>query len=183
MIELIFGTILSIFFIGLSFLLNKGDSSSTVNNTLFYWIFSLFLLLGLFLIAKGLLKIIRNFRTSIYGKEYYGIIVNIFPNGVKVNGHPELDAEVLISIDNRKILRLRDTIGFDWNKYTLQDYVKVKYYKNDINILHKVEDYTLPPETKDYLQQSLSLYPDIRRFYEDPLRTNTPLKITRQIRF
>ena len=116
-----------------------------------------FILVGVIMIVLGLRKIIRNIATSTHGREIYGLIVDVCPSGTTVNGRPQLQADVLIVEEDASIGRYSEAIGFDWNKYRHGDFVKLKHYRKDINILEKANEYSVPLYIKDVLEQEAKM--------------------------
>lgn len=105
----------------------------------------IFICIGIVFIIVGLKKIITNILTRTIGTETYGLITNVYPSNVTVNGRPQLMADVLVVVNDR-INRYSETIGFDWNKYRIGDFVLIKIYKKDINIVRLVNRNEVPYE-------------------------------------
>ena len=90
--------------------------------------------------------------TSAVGKEAYGVILDIHPNGCSVNGRPQLVADVLVALDKYSVNRYTEVIGFDWNKYEVGQYLEVKHHKNDINILGEAHKAQIPYDVLTLLE-------------------------------
>lgn len=110
----------------------------------------LFVAIGVVLIVVGLRKILANIATSTKGEETYGIVVDVYPSGTRVNGRPVLNADVEIVESNGMIGRYTESIGMS-HKYRVGDFVEVKYYNNDINILGRAADSEVPYDHRERL--------------------------------
>lgn len=96
-----------------------------------------FLLIGITILGIGIYKIIKDLIVSINGEECYGRILSINETGTIIDGDPVLMAEILVyipSLNETKIIM--EDIGTDSTLYSIDDAVKVKYYKDDITILN-----------------------------------------------
>lgn len=114
---------------------------------------SIFVIVGIYLIIKGISKLIKNYKTSKKGEECYGIIKNIKPTDNKVNGHPIYEVEVITYIESiRNLETISEEIGFKYSKYPIGTFVKLKYYNGDINILKNVEFNDMPMSAQYYLK-------------------------------
>lgn len=163
MFELIFGlfwTAFSCFFAFMFYGGTGGDISvngqyvtqEAFNGMLGPKIFiGVFILIGVVMIVIGLKKILTNAATSMKGVESYGTIVDIYPSGTRVNGRPVLNADVVIVEYTGVTGRYTESIGMDYNKYRIGEYVKVKHYNKDINIIEKASEYQLPYDIKEKL--------------------------------
>lgn len=116
----------------------------------------LFFAIGIYMLSQGVVKIFRNIRTNTIGKELIGIVLYVEPNGNSTNGRPQLDATVLVSMKNGKVHRYAETIGYDWNEYMPGDFVMVKHYKNDINIIEKIQENRVAYDACDLLKAEYS---------------------------
>ena len=156
MFELIFGafwTLITAIVSG-AFLFGGAISDGEMPVIFFICFFGLFWAIGLFMLFKGLKKILANTATSMRGTETYGIILDIHPNGNSVNGRPQLVADVLVVTENDEVNRYTEVIGFDWNKYDVGQYLKVKHYKNDINIIEEMHKSQIPYDKLNMLTNS-----------------------------
>lgn len=151
MFELIFGTIwmgiLSVFtyFMYADFL---NDGISPLKNPATF-IVLLFWVVGISVFIKGLVKIIKNIQTNKYGEECYGKICDVYESGNYVNGRPEYKADVLVYIPSSgETQTISETVGFNEYKYDLGSYLKLKYYKGDINFLYEVGINELPSDVR-----------------------------------
>ena len=104
------------------------------------------------MIFSGLMQAVKNMLTAINGKETHGIIMDVHPNGSSVNGYPVLDAEIAIVEDNGMIGMYRETVGTDYNKYQPGEFLKLKHRKTDINILEKVDSFSVPCHLRERLE-------------------------------
>ncbi len=97
-----------------------------------------FWIIGLVMLTLGIIKICRNLQTSTHGVETYGVIIDITPTNMRINNRPVMQAEVAVVQDGR-IKMHAERIGTGRGQYHIGDYLRLKCYKNDINILEKVE--------------------------------------------
>jgi hypothetical protein len=104
---------------------------------------AIFWIIGLWLLSSGIYKTVRNMRTSVYGDETYGIIVDIKPSNNSINDRPVLEATVAL-LDGNAVIELTESIGVGQNKYATGDLLRVKCYKNDINILDTIARSEVP---------------------------------------
>ncbi len=135
-----------------------------------YIIIGLFIAIGLYMLIKGIKKIIQNKKTEKYGEICYGIVTNVYPDGSYVNNAPEYQADVYLYITSEgRTDTITEIIGFDPMKYPTKSYVKVKYYQGDINIiegLNSIKD--VPMATQRYFKE----YEDFREQAEDIIIVN-----------
>ena len=113
----------------------------------------IFTIVGLLLIIFELKSIIVNSITDSKGIICYGIIQEVGDATLEVN-HEKISFPVKVSVcmDNGMIKDFRDNIE-DKNKYSRGTIVKVKYYKNDINIIDKIESFNeIPNDAQDALK-------------------------------
>lgn len=94
--------------------------------------------IGLIMLFLGIRKIYRNIRTSTHGVETYGVIIDITPTNMRINHRPVMQAEVAVVQDGH-IEMHAERIGAGRSKYSIGDYLRLKCYKNDINILEQVD--------------------------------------------
>ena len=106
----------------------------------------IFIAIGFWMIANGYKQIKKDRDTDKYGKFTYGRILNISPTGSYVNNNPELKASVLFVKDGLDYV-YNEIIGFDQNKYRSGQYVKIKHYNDDVNILGVVSEQSIPYDT------------------------------------
>lgn len=120
--------------------------------------FSIFYIVGICFVVRGVKRVTADKKTDKNGEICYGRIKNISSTGTSVNGRQELKATIcsyIPSLNEEKILD--EVIGFDYNKYAIGDYVKLKYYNNDVNIIEKVSNQEVP-------QNVLALYDNSKEF-------------------
>jgi hypothetical protein len=123
----------------------------------FICFFAIFFIVGIAMIVIGVRKIMQNAATAAVGAETYGVVIDVYPSGSSVNGRPILNADVIIVEENGITGRYTESIGMDYNKYKPGQFVKVKHYKKDINILEKVEPHTVPYHIKDKIDAESGL--------------------------
>ena len=163
MFELIFGLIWTAFtgvfvyvfyFAGVGTITVNGvpTSQAEFNQILFPKIFlGIFLLIGIIMIIKGLKKILANMATSSKGEIKYGYISDVYYNGSRVNGRPRYNARIIL-IENGSPCEFEEDIGFKKYQYPSGSYVKVKHYKNDVNILNTIDEYSVPSSLSSWVE-------------------------------
>lgn len=160
MFHLLFGiawTAFSSLFMFLIFLADETETNSGFMNELLFpkILISVFILIGISLIISGIKQILRNKKTNAIGKISFGKILSIFPNGTYVNNKPYFDANILVVHDDRTVCMYKETIGRNKHNYKIGDYLKVKYYNGDINIIEKVSDISIPLTTREDIELEL----------------------------
>lgn len=152
MFELMFGiiwlTITS--FVAIPFLL-MGDGIPSIFLLAF---FGLFYAVGIWMLRKGIKQVSKDRATNKNGMKTYGLITDIYGTNCYVNDSEQLKADVIfVTDDNDKINKCSEVIGFDWDKYEVGDYVHIKYFQNDINILGKAYMQSVPEGIRQQLEQ------------------------------
>jgi hypothetical protein len=100
--------------------------------------------IGIFMIIKGVIELVRNGFTTKKGVLCYGIIKSVSTTGLSVNGNPEYKADVAVYIESEnKVVHCTEKIGFNPEEYEEGSCVKVKYYKDDINFIEKNVDFNM----------------------------------------
>lgn len=153
MFELIFGLIWELVAIPfmIIFVGNSDDTPIFV-----VAIISIFVVVGIVMIIKGIVEIVKNMRTSKLGEEAYGRVINIKGNGQYINDSPVLVAEVKVYVKSlNQVIDCSEEVGTGIPKYDIGEYVKVKYYKGDINFLEKVNVDALPLDIKNYIYEEV----------------------------
>lgn len=106
--------------------------------------FLLFEAIGIFMLVSGIKQILKDKKTSKYGIEAYGRILRIFPTGASANGVPELQAEIGTYIpDTGETREFTEITGFK-PLYDVGDYLLLKYYEDDVNIVQRLEKNEVP---------------------------------------
>ena len=115
----------------------------------------MFLGIGIFLIIHGARKVIRNMQTKVNGEECFGRVLAIAKTGTYINERPVYKAQVLlISNVEGTDYTIWEEIGFNPRRFQIGEYIKVLYYKGDINFIDEEEystQYDIPEDTKRYL--------------------------------
>lgn len=116
----------------------------------------IFWVIGIFMLFKGIIKIIKDTSTNMNGEECFGRICDIYPSGARVNGRPEFKADFLVYIPStQETTVISEKIGFNRYKYSKGYYVRLKYYNGDINIEEIIDDeYRIPSDAKHELDKS-----------------------------
>lgn len=152
MFELVFGIFWTLFSLFMFFivLFSKAGMSAVL-----FLVF--FIAIGVFLIVKGLTKVVRNYKTSKNGEECFGIIKNVYESGTYINDSAEYKADVIVYIESLgKVEIISEVIGFNLSKFPVGSYVKLKYYNGDINILDVVDYNSISENSKYYLKNEES---------------------------
>ena len=169
MFELIFGIFWTIITAFVTFVFYGTGSEVTVNGVLvsheefvtMLWpklFLLLFWVVGLFILAVGLKKIIRNTATHINGEECFGKICNIYNSGTYVNGNPELKADILVYIPSTQETKIiSEVVGFNREQYMIGSYVLLKYYNGDINVIGNADELIIPSDSKCELEKAQPL--------------------------
>lgn len=167
MFELIFGLIWTAFtgvfiwgfyFSGASTITVNGvpTSQAEFNGMLVPKIFlGIFLLIGVFMLIKGAKKILANIATSTKGEIKYGYVSEVYFNGCRVNGRPRYNARIIL-VDGATSSEFEEDIGFEKYQYPSGSYVKVKHFKNDVNILNVVDEYNVPSSLSSWVKMNVS---------------------------
>ena len=114
--------------------------------------FTIFELVGLYLLISGLITIIKDKKTKKHGIECYGIIRDIKKTGTSVNNRPEYKAIVdFVNPETYELETLEEIVGFDYTKYYINSYVLCKYYKGDINLEERIYENNIPESMKKML--------------------------------
>ena len=104
---------------------------------------ALFSIIGWVFLGIGMRKFKRNRATEKHGILTYGIILSIRNSGCYVNDQPELKADVLIEKEGICAV-LSETIGLDPYKYREGQFLRCKYFNDDINILGAIDSQNIP---------------------------------------
>lgn len=114
--------------------------------------FAIFWIVGFVVLGIGIKKLLANSQTKHFGYETYGIIVDLRYNNTSINGKRMKDAVVAIITEDQTIETYSETVGFNKKGYYPGEFVKVKHYKKDINILGRAETYEIPHNCIERLQ-------------------------------
>ena len=107
--------------------------------------FLIFEAIGLIILISGIKQVIKDRKTNKFGDITYGQIISIYETGSVSNGKKELQAEILTYIYNQNIgRRINEIIGFQPLEYNVGDFVQLKYYEDDINIVKVVSENMVP---------------------------------------
>lgn len=103
-------------------------------------------IIGIYILNKGLKKIRRDCNTDLWGTICYGRIIKIFKTKSKEDNFSEQKATIAIYSNYSNSFKYIDTeICFsDKLIYKVGDYIKVKYYNDDINIISIIPKNKLP---------------------------------------
>ena len=100
-------------------------------------------------------------KTKQYGKYVYGRILDFVPTGSSINGIPELKAVISAYIPStREVKEFRETIGFGNNSYNIGDYLVLKHYEDDVNIIQHAVESKIPIDVIEKLDSKISVSED-----------------------
>lgn len=107
--------------------------------------FLFFTMVGIVFFSLGVSETIRDRNTELKGVICYGIVRKIGLANVTINDKPvSFPVTVSVCTEDSLISDFKDNIK-DINKYSIGTIVKVKRYKNDINIIDIVPSFELLP--------------------------------------
>ena len=121
---------------------------------------ALFPIIGIIMIIKGARHVVIDRKTDLYGTESYAVITDILDSGVRFDsrrgtgGTPMLNAYLRIISKDGSVLYMTETIDNNPMHLMSGDFVLVKYTDKDVNILQRVERYSLPSEIADRLEEA-----------------------------
>lgn len=117
--------------------------------------------IGLAFFISGARKIIKKRRTNLYGVSTYGIVVRILETGARTNDRDELEAEILTYLEHEKCTKIfKKIIGFKPAKYKPGEYLMLKQFENNINIVQKVDESAVPNYILEALDANIDeVYP------------------------
>lgn len=141
MFKLIFGLVWTAFtiFALVAFTSPAGTSGQSGSGSAWV-VLIVFLVIGIFLTLKGLKQVVADIMTKVKGIEIFGVVTDIKETGAHVNNRPELKAKIAAILPDRTVREFYEIIGFNYTKYKLGEVVKLKHYKNDVNILEIMQD-------------------------------------------
>lgn len=114
---------------------SPGGTAGQSGTGVAWVILILFLVIGIFLMIKGLKRIVTDAMTGVKGVPINGVVVDVLETGAYSNGRPQLKARIMAIMPDRTVREFYEVIGFNYNKYKLGECVNLKYYKNDVNIV------------------------------------------------
>lgn len=108
--------------------------------------------LGITFIVLGIKKIVADRNTEVYGEECFAKITDVYCSGASVNGRSEFKADFRVYIPSiGGVRKLSEAIGFEPMGFPVNGYAKVKYYKNDINIIEVISKDFVPEKIREML--------------------------------
>lgn len=177
MFDFLFGLLWTAFItpIFIMCLVIPGEQRNGVDmNPLLFIIFIVFEFIGLYLLFKGLKKIIKDKKTKKYGIQCYGIINDIQVTGSYVNGKPEYKVILdFVNPETHQVDTIEEIIGFDYDKYPINSFILCKYFQGDINLEKQITWNEVPKEIKKYLApvQQIPNYSSIENNTNDEYET------------
>lgn len=159
MFELIFGLVWTAFtiLVGAAFGTSMSSNGVSANNNSFFvlGVLFLFIAVGIFLIIKGAVKLFKNSQTNKYGVERYALIEDVVPTGSYLNNKPELKAKMCVVMKYDETEEFEEVIGFN-PICDVGDFVLVKQYNGDVNIIKVLTENEIPYDKKEILLKNKS---------------------------
>ena len=158
MFELVFGiiwTAISAFcMVGV---LSTGESVSQMSVPIVF--VGIFVCIGIFMMFRGCRKLWKNMQTKVNGEPCYGRVLNVERNGCYVNNQPMYKAEILVYSElDCTDYTIWEDIGFDPARFPIGSFLKVLYYKGDINFTEDSYNIDDMPESRKQLLLSKSQF-------------------------
>ena len=150
-------TIFSSFFFGMTFITiaKSADGDSSIFVVLLVCI--LFEGIGIYYLHKGRKAIKKDKETDKYGRFVYGKILKTRRTGSYVNDVPELEAIIAAYIPSEGQTRqFVETLGIGAFAYEADDYVTLKYYNDDVNIVSIINSSQIPLEILEKIDMKLN---------------------------
>lgn len=109
------------------------------------FVFLIFPIVGIIMFVIGLIKVIRDAKTSIKGEVCYASISDLFATNKSINESSVMKAVFNVYLESEhRVVEVEEEIGVRADRYPIGSYVKVKYYNNDINVLEHIEEQEVP---------------------------------------
>lgn len=118
----------------------------------------IFWLVGIVFLVVGIRKLVIDTMTRVKGKLAIGMVVDILETGTYSNGRPEWKAKVMVAMEDGTLKEFSEVIGYDANKYSMGEYLEVKHYKKDINILGTTSPQRLPLRQQELFEEAKQRY-------------------------
>ena len=123
------------------------------NPPLFFLVLSLIgliiaLICGLWLLIKGLIKVINNIKSSLKGTKYYASIADMIPAKSLVKAAPIMKMTFKVYIEEENsVANIEEEICILGYKFNLKlgSYVIVKYYKSHVKVVKIIKEDEIPP--------------------------------------
>ena len=103
----------------------------------------IFWLIGIGFLVVGIRKLVIDTMTRVKGELAIGMVVDILETGTYSNGRPEWKAKVMVAMEDGTLKEFSEVIGYDANKYSMGEYLEVKYYKKDNLLFVETECFLL----------------------------------------
>ena len=143
MFDLIFGLFWTIFSSLIFFPLLFTDDSEVTLGLIFFAL--LFEGVGIWMLTKGIKRVVTDRKTDKYGVTTYGIVTAIRKTGCYINEIPELKAEILAYVPSEGTVKVfNEIIGLAPAKYETGTFVLLNQYENDVNIIESTEECFIP---------------------------------------
>lgn len=140
-----------------------------------------FFVAGLVLMIKGVKPIIKNIKTAKYGKETYGRVLELYQGKRKEDGRNFTFAKFVMIEDGQVVVKSevvgiainqeegvrREKIGISLRGCGKGDYVKLKYFEDDINFVANVKEKDIPQDVVIIINEKIKeIYEEQRVQYE-----------------
>ncbi len=152
MFKLLFGIIWTVLCVVILIAMQGAETKGDGEASIVVIVLVVFIIVGVFLILMALKKIIADMKTSIKGFETYAIVTGIGTTGTRINNNPVYKVETVVIEENGLTGIYSEEMGMNYNKYRVGEYLRVKHYDADINILGKVNVRDVPPQVREKLE-------------------------------
>lgn len=116
-------------------------------------IVAVFWIVGYHMLKTGLKKMAADRDTEKYGTECYGKIYKII-NAGSVNGNQHYTAKIVAYIPSEGISKMfQEDIGFDRYEFPENSYLRLRYYKDDVNIKGVVDSSYISENARKSMEQ------------------------------
>jgi hypothetical protein len=168
MSDLVFGIIWLTFSILMSipFYISVGAAGASEMIFMLFLFFSIFYAVGLWILIRGIKRVTKDKATDRMGAVTVGKVLRIGKTGTYVNGNPELKAEIA-SYDTQtmRIKAYVEVIGFAPAKYRPGQYLRVKVYEDDLNILGEIDENEVSIKDKEIIDRAFPTPEDEKVVY------------------
>lgn len=110
-----------------------------------------FLAVGIWLLYSGFKKVAKNAKTNAQGSNSYGLVVDFSESGTYINGNPVWNAHIMAIAEYGLVHEFKEEVGLN-PKFDVGDFVAIKYYQDDINVIGRVSLYEVPEKARNILQ-------------------------------
>lgn len=141
----------------ISYVLSEDLRNAGYGTLAFYGFFFIFLAIGIYFLISGIMQVIRDKKTGKIGILTYGHFFSIYKTGAIEDGEEELKAVFLSYLpDRNRVIRVEEIISFTPTDYKEGDFVQLKFYKGDVNILQVLPEGAIPKSILRLLKEEKS---------------------------